>query len=582
MDFESSRRNFIKSASAACWATGALGQGGPLASRVILEPFNYRGVRLRDSRWQQQYDTARAYYSAISEDDILKGFRQGAGLPAPGNTLGGWCERNSSTVFGQWLSGMSRMYRATGDVAMRDKAARLMTEWAKTLKPDGDCGMSHYAFDKVVCGLVDMHQYAGHPDASGLLAKITGWASRSLNRERLPATARMDSGRPGEWYTLAENLYRAFQVTGNPDYKAFADVWLYHPYWEKFSSTSEPAITYGLHAYSHVNTFSSAAMAYAVSGDPAYLRIIKNAYEFLQNTQCYATGGYGPMERIMPPDGRLGKSLEMNFNSFETPCGSWAGFKLSKYLMQFTGEARYGDWIERLLYNGIGMKVYFWTTYTCCSGTYIQNVADYHDLIYFRDGSGIFVNLYLPSEVTWSRPEGEIRMTQDTRYPEEETVTLTLNMRQRATFGLHFRIPGWARDVTAKVNSARADLECKPGTWAAIERTWAPGDQVEIRIPLRFRMEPIDRQHPRRVAVVRGPVVLVLEAGYYEPAFRLPDSDDELNKWLVAGDAPGVFLNGQLPETSRARTRFRPFYTLEERYPYRMYFDANALPLPLY
>lgn len=602
MDNGIHRRDFLRTVPAACLLANAVNADSP--SQTLLEPFNYQGVRLRNSRWQQQYETARRFYLGVSDDDILKGFRQAAGLPAPGKTLGGWCEQNSSTVLGQWLSGMSRMYAATGDTAMRDKAANLLTEWAKTVKPDGDCGLRHYPFDKVVCGLVDMQQYAHHPEATPLLERVTDWASKTFSRENIPAVARMDSGRPGEWYTLAENLYRAYELTGNSKFKTFGDAWLYHAYWDKFVDSANPAIEYGLHAYSHVNTFSSAAMAYKVTGDPKYLNVIKNAYDFLQNTQCYATGGFGPMERIMPPDGRLGKSLEINFNSFETPCGSWAGFKLSKYLMRFTGEARYGDWIERLLYNGIGaalpmgpkgetfyysdcrvsigMKVYFWLTFTCCSGTYIQDVADYHDLIYFKDASGLYVNLYLPSEVTWNRSGGDVRLVQDTQYPEGDTSTLTFDMKQSMSFPLKFRVPGWSRDMALQVNGAPANAACKPGTWATIDRTWSPGDRVEIRIPLRFRMQPIDKQHPNRVAIVRGPVVMVLDAGYYEGAFRLPETDDDLNKWLVADTMQGVFRDQDLPAANRGRTRIRPFYMLEERYPYRMYFDTKALPLPLY
>jgi DUF1680 family protein len=594
------RRQFLAAAAGAPIALAAAGS----APKPILQPLDYSGVRLRASRWQQQYQTARAFYAGIPDDDILKGFREAAGLPAPGRTLGGWCEKNSATVLGQWLSGMSRMYRATGDTAMRDKAAHLLREWGKTLKPDGDCGMGHYHFDKIVCGLVDMRRYADDSYAVQLLERVVDWAGKALSRENVPATPLQDSGRPGEWYTLAENLYRAYQTTGNAKFRDFASVWHYDAYWDKFANSNSPVLNYGLHAYSHVNTFSSAAMAYAVTGDPKYLTIVRNAYDFIQDSQCYATGGYGPMERIMPPDGRLGKSLEINYNSFETPCGSWAGFKLSRYLMEFTGEARYGDWIERLLYNGIGaalpmgpggqtfyysdcrasvgMKVYFWTTFTCCSGTYIQDVAAYHDLIYFQDGSGLYVNLYLPSEIAWKHPEGEITVVQETDYPEAETVTLRIDAARAIKFPLRFRVPGWATGVAASINGTGLSLDCKPGTWASIERVWAPGDRVEIRIPLRFRMEPIDRQHPNRIAVVRGPVVMVLEAGYYEPALMLPADDERLNGWLAADGSGNVFRYEQLPQRSRRRTRFRPFYTLEERYPYRMYFDRDQLPLALY
>lgn len=233
------RRDFLKGAVAAAGLLPRLtAVASPATSaRTILEPFDFDGVQLRASRWQEQYRSARDAYLGVSNDDILQGWRAAAGLPAPGKPLGGWCRRNSATVFGQWLSGMSRMCKATDDGALRDKAAYLLTEWAKTLKPDGDCGMNHYPYEKMVCGLVDMHKYAGHPDAIPLLETITAWASKTFSRENVPAAPyppELHSGRVLEWYTLGENLLRAYQVSGNPKFKEFAEVWLYHPYWKKF------------------------------------------------------------------------------------------------------------------------------------------------------------------------------------------------------------------------------------------------------------------------------------------------------------------------------------------------------------
>ena len=599
-----SRRELLRAAAA---VTGAL----PLTaqtpraespSRVLLQPFNYRGVRLRESRWLQQYQAARDYYFDVSNDDILQGWRAAAGLPAPGKPLGGWCARNSDTVFGQWLSGMARMYCATGDVAIRDKAAYLLAEWAKTIKPDGNCSMSLYAYEKLVCGLMDLQEFAGHAAAVPVLEKTLDWAMRNYSRERVPADRGVLNGRPSEWYTFPENLYRAYQLTGDPKIRAFADSCRYDFYWKKFADTAAPADPYGVHAYSHVNTFSSAAMAYAVTGDPVYRTIMRNAYDFLQNTQCYATGGFGPMERFVPADGTLGRSLEARNATFEAICGSWAGFKLSRYLIELTGESRYGDWAERLLYNGVGaalpittggkhfyyadyrvgggMKVYKVSRYSCCSGSYIQNVADYHNLIYFRDASGLYVNLYLPSEVTWQRPDGDVRVVQETTYPETETATLRLDMKQSARFALRFRVPAWTRKASVKVNGAEVAMDGKPGTWAEIARIWQPADQVEIRIPLSLRMEPVDRQHPRRVAVVRGPVVLVLDDWVFETIPRLPEPSD-VEKWLVADDSPGVFRLAP-PDGARIQAKFRPFYAVGEVTPYRMYHDLDSLPIPVW
>src|SRR6185503_11674908 len=127
------------------------------------------------------------------------------------------------------------------------------------------------------------------------------------------------------------------------------------------------------------------------------------------------------------------------------------------------------------------MKVYCWEDWTCCSATYIQAIADYHNIIYYRDAGGLYVNLYVPSEVTWKRGGGDVVVAQETKYPEEETSTLTVKSGG-GSFALKFRVPGWAKDVSAKVNGSAVNAECKPGTWASIEREWKAGDKVEIRI----------------------------------------------------------------------------------------------------
>ena len=607
MNTEMPRRQFLKAAPLAAYALAQAAKGASQSLPVLkgetrIEPFDYTGVRLRESRWQRQFQAAREFWLNLPEDDILHGFRAAAGLPAPGKPMGGWCQRNSATVFGQWLSGMSRVSRATNDDAMRDKAVRLFTEWSKIVKSDGDCGMGHYAFEKLVCGLVDLQLYGGHSEAGVMLEKVVDWASRTFSRENRPATPVRGnySGRASEWYTLAENLYRAFQLTGNQKFKVFGDEWLYHAYWNKFKDTSAPTGAQGVHAYSHVNTFSSAAMAYAVSGEAQYLQIIRNAFDYLQNVQCYPTGGYGPSEFIVAPDGGLGRALETRQDTFETACGSWAAFKLSRYLMQFTGAARYGDWIERILYNGIGaalpvtaegknfyysdyrvnggMKVYNWEMWTCCSGSYIQAVADYHNIIYFKDSSALYVNLYLPSEATWSRPDGEVKLVQQTNYPESDTSTVTLELERETRFALKFRIPVWTRDASLRINGVNAGVECKPGEWAVVERAWKSGDAVEIHIPLTLRMQAVDRQHPGRVAVVHGPVVLALEAAYHDAAFRLPATNEALQKWLQPAEGTGNY-KVQPSDGGNIRSRFRPFYTMEENYPYKIFFDLDKLPL---
>lgn len=584
--------------------------------KVVIQPFDYSGVALRPGLWQRQASAGRDFYLGLSNDDILHGYRVAAGSAnAPGRALGGWCSPNSNTVFGQWLQSMARMQRAYGDKDLLEKADILVGEYAKcwpgmssgAARGSGrgamggaTGGLGHYPYEKLVGGLIDMHHYAGHPEALALCDKITEAAAANFNRDRIPANRQpweLHSGRPGEWYTLSENLYRAYQLTGNSMYKEFGDVWLYPAYWDKFAETADPKDAQGVHAYSHCNTFSSAALAYDVTGDARYLRIMKNFYDWMQRRQTYATGGYGPDERFVYSDGALGDSLEIYSASFECPCDSWAAFKLSKYLMLYTGEARYGDWIERLLYNGIGaalpikdrgvhmyymdyhlgsdLKYYSRNAFTCCSGTYFQNITEYSNLIYFRDANSLFVNLYVPSEVEWKGPAGTVKVTQTTEYPEADSATFKLSMDRPATFALKLRVPGWSNGMTVQVNGQAQAAEIKPGQWAAVTREWQPGDSVEITIPLRFRRAPIDEQHPNRIAIVRGPVVY----GQEDPhkwLSDIPRTDDELDKLMkpIANNR-AIFQIGNEPVVQQ-RNAFKPFYSFNELERYRMYFDPAS------
>ncbi len=221
-----------------------------------------------------QVENARAIYGAIPNDDILQGFRRNAGLPAPGNGMRGWCKDTSGVIFGQLLSGMVRMGRGLGDGALIEKAVLLMEGWAKTL-PAGR-RFRHALLRVRKARLrpgrsVSVRRRRCGAAAAGARDR-RGRRNTSTARARAPTNHRFQGGADRgtrEWYTLPENLYRAYLLTGRELYRQFADEWLYHDYWALFAATSEPNEVIPVHAYSHVNSFNSAAMAYAVTGDDA-------------------------------------------------------------------------------------------------------------------------------------------------------------------------------------------------------------------------------------------------------------------------------------------------------------------------
>lgn len=579
----------------------------------VIEPFNLSGVRLGPSRLRDQYEHTRNYYLAIPDDDILKVFRERAGMPAPGQHLGGWYSGDDlgmfysdggfGNAFGQWISALARMAKATGDAEAGEKALRLWAGWAETIAPDGfffPLARSRwiaYDYDKLCAAMLDLAEFLGRREALNDLGTITRWALDHLDRGFLETPPRLSEAN-AEWYTLSENQYRAYVLTGDSTYRDFAQVWHYTAVWDALAQGEDAFL--GHHAYSHVNMLSSAAMAFAMTGERRYFDTIQNAYRILWDHHLYATGGFGPQERFVPPDGSLERQTVNPYNwlgyraSFETPCGSWAAFKVCRYLMGFTGSARYGDWIERLLYNGIGaalpmagrgetfyysdygitggVKVYHPERWPCCSGTYPLAVTEYHNLIYFKDADGLYVNLFVPSQVDWEMDGAEVRLVQETRFPENDTTSLTVHTTKPMAFSLHVRVPGWvAGDLSARVNGKSVRVNATPGEWAEVQRVWRDGDTLQVTLPMRLTFAPIDAHHPQRAALMMGPVVLVADRGTkYPPSMKLVGDQADPASWIVAGEEPLTFR----PQGDALARTFRPFYQFGEGTPYWMYLDV--------
>ncbi len=592
----------------------------PVPERRVLLPFDYQGVTISDGLLRKQLDETREFYLRIPNDDLLLGFRRRAGKPAPGVELGGWYSGDVFHVFGQILSGLSRIYAATGDPACKAKAEALYEGWRDCIAADGYFYYStkpnapHYIFDKTAGGLIDIAIYIGRRDALDSLARITRWAENHLDRTR-------PYGVDGnEWYTLSENLYRAFLLTGDDRYRKFAQVWEYTPYWKLYAAKRSifsvpnwihvPLDTlendskfqipnskleesnFGYHAYSHVNTLGGAALAFRVSGESWYLDAIRNAYDFLQAEQCFATGGYGPDEGLLLKD-ELKRRLDSTSATFETQCGTWAIFKLCKNLIALTGDARYGDWIERAAYNGIGAtipetptgdvfyysnynpigarKVNHWDAWSCCTGTRPMAIADVDDLIYFKNRHGLSVNLFVPSCARFDVDGAPVEVKQTTRFPDEQTTDFTVHLASPRSFAIRFRAPIWlSRAPSATLNGKPVTVGIDVRNWMEINRSWKEGDTVHLELPMRPRAVPFDPAKPYPAAVAVGPVVLAFR-GTTNPA----DSIDLTNLPGELIPSPGEPLTYHLRQ--KPDVLARPFYEFKEGEDYFMYLDPAAV-----
>jgi DUF1680 family protein len=553
---------------------------------------------LNDGPLLRQVQQVRDYYLRFPNDDYLKGFRQRAGRPAPGVDLGGWYSEGIFHIFGQVLSGFARMHAATGDEACREKLDALISGWAACIADDGyffpsECPRpAHYIYDKMVCGLLDAHLYSGNQEALDHLDRITTWAEKNLDHSNQVVFKSMVG--ITEWYTLSENLYRVYLETGQTRYRDYAETWEYPAYWNLFADGKDIfSSTAGYHAYSHVNTLSGAAAAYWVTGEQRYLKVIQNAYDYLQQHQVYVTGGYGPCEQIRP-DRNLIDYLDTMDIHFEIHCGSWAAFKLAKYLICFTGDARYGDWIERLVINGIGAcipsssdgrvmynaayglsgacKSHNMPPWACCAGTRIQAVADYHDLIFFKDNDSLYVNLFTPATVNWEHNGTDVTLRQETRFPENDQTTFHVALSRDAEFAVKLRQPGWlAGAVETTVNGGPVTAELGEKRWIVVRRKWQDGDQLTVRLPMQFSAERFPKASAEAfpTAVCRGPVVLACRSPAGSPVASIDFANLEAN-FLPSPGEPLIYHLASAPDVL-----VRPYYQFAQGERYYMYFDPD-------
>lgn len=615
-----SRRSFLKTASALTAATyaarvlpaWAVADRGTITVHTPLSSFAYSEVELLDSPLKRQFEENHSRFLNLEDDRLLKVFRQVAGLPAPGEDMGGWydltgfsLERNdfhgfiAGHTFGQYLSALARAYAVTGSEPTRAKVNRLVKGYAETLDPKAkffvDYRLPAYTYDKLSCGLIDAHEFAHDPMAMEVHEKLTHamvsyLPEKALSRQEQRSRPHKDTSYTwDETYTLPENLFLAYQRSGKTFYRDMAKQYLEDDTYFNPLAAGNNVLPFE-HAYSHVNAFSSAMQAYITLGSEKHLRAATNGFDMLGKTQSFATGGWGPDETFGEPGrGQLGDSLATTHASFETPCGAYGHFKITRYLLRVTKDAKYGDSMERVLYNTIlgawpiqadgtsfyysdyattGKKIWYGQKWPCCSGTFPQLAADYHISTYLRSSDGVYVNLFVPSKLRWSDDSGRYGLTQETEYPFDNKIRIQISGSQSKEYTIYVRIPGWVgSDPVLSVNGNRVSDRLQPATFASVRRVWKDGDRVELELPMPLRLETVDANHSNLVALMNGPLVL----------FAVVDSQPSFDRNALLQATPVRDSKGDWKATSTdgSSITMRPFMNIDKE-SYSTYVLLNA------
>jgi DUF1680 family protein len=589
------RRQFLASAAAAT-LVGNSSIASTVSSDEPLAEFEYGAVELTGGPLKRQYDRIHAAYLALDNDRLLQVYRERAGLPAPGAPMGGWYDREGFVPghsLGQYISGLARIGKTTGDPACARKVNDLVEGFAATLGPkdqsfagpNAEKVWPCYILDKHLAGLMDAFNLSGVTSAREFVPRVFHGALPYIPERGHDRAGKKDPPYD-ETYVLPESLFLGNELTGDRALYDRAIAYLLDREFFDPLAAGENVLP-GRHAYSHVIALSSAAKARLVLGDEKYLRTMKNAWDLMVTEQQYATGGWGPNETLIEPHkGQLYESLRSTNDHFETPCGSYAAIKLARYLLCATGDARYGDGMERVILNGTlavkepdsdgdypyystygaeAHKVFYPKKWPCCSGTLVEGVADYVKNIYFRANDGVAVNLYAPSRLKWSEHGAAITLTQETEYPLGESVTMRIGCAAPAEFALQLRIPQWTAGTPAvHVNGKPVQTDVRRG-FAVVRRRWKTGDTLTLEFKQTFRTEPIDDLHPQTAALMRGPLVYV-EMNPADAGAKLQRPD----ALRTADHSPGTFV---APSARQTRI-FAPFYSVRDE-DYTMYEEMS-------
>jgi DUF1680 family protein len=279
------------------------------------------------------------------------------------------------------------------------------------------------------------------------------------------------------------------------------------------------------HSYSYLVRCLAQLELYRLQPEEKLLRLSRGAMHFLTAQNGMTITGAAGVYEIWTDDqdgqGALGET-----------CSTAYQLRLYDSLLRLEGNPRYGDLIERTIYNSLfaaqsldgrriryfvpmeGKREYYPDDNYCCPGNYRRIVADLPTMVYYRAGSGLAVSLYTLSEATLAL-DGDLKLKvrQETDYPTSGRVVIRLDPSRPANFPLQLRIPRWCQKARVTVNGKPWEGPIPSGKFLAIERQWTAGDQVTLDLPLSWRLVLGRKRQAGRAAVMRGPVVFCLDPG---------------------------------------------------------------------
>jgi DUF1680 family protein len=579
----------------------------PLSDVKLLEgPFNHAMQRDVD------------YLLQLDPDRLLHRFRLFAGLTPKAAIYTGWeSETLSGHTLGHYLSACAMYYAATGDVRFKEKTDYVVEELAlcQAARKTGYVGSipredsvwnevskgnirtagfdlnglwsPWYTLHKVFSGLLDAYLYANNEKAKEVVIRFADWTDRitaGLNDEQLQKMLACEFG------GMNDALLNIYAITGNKKYLTVADRFYHKAIMDPLAEQKDQLS--GKHSNTQIPKIIGAARRYELTQDAKDKTISEFFWNTVVNHHTYVMGGNSEYEYLTEA-GKLNNHLSQN--TAET-CNTYNMMKLTRHLFTWKPHADLFNFYERALYNNIlssqhpqtGMMCYFtplrmgakkdfstpFDSFWCCVGSGIENHVKYGEAIYNRgkDGS-VYVNLFIASTLTWK--EKNITITQQTAFPQSESVLLSVTTSKPQKFTLRIRKPEWVNDAQFMINKKIIQPALEANGYWSIARTWKKGDHVEIVLPMKLHTQPMP-DNANRVAVLYGPIVLAGDLGTAkpDPVKGIPVFINEhkpVNDWVLAADTKNLIFKTKDVSTTGTIT-FSPLYQFTDHY-YSVYWD---------
>lgn len=306
--------------------------------------------------------------------------------------------------------------------------------------------------------------------------------------------------------------------------------------------------------------YAGVADVYAETGDTSLLRPLNLIWNNLVNTKMYITGACGAIYDGVSPDGTSYKPTEIqqihqaygrdfqlpNKTAHNETCANIGNLLFNWRMLQITGEAKYADIVELVLYNSVlsgvsldgvdfcytnplsvsskfpyklrwsGGRVPYIALSNCCPPNTTRTIAEVQNYAYNLSKEGLWVNLYGGNELNTTLENGEkLQLSQVTNYPWDGAISITVQKAPKKAFAIFVRIPGWCHNATVSINGTLYQDDLTPSSYVKIPREWKPGDKITLNLPMEAKLmetNPLVEETRNQVAVKRGPVVYCLES----------------------------------------------------------------------